>query len=171
MGDCLNESSTGGVIRLFGDALSLGSTEQVQHHPEGTQQLRRAAAAALAAQDWATLSRVSAQLQTRQEAAGPGTTPSTRLQLTPVRGSGANLTLSAERSSLTQYHASFTLPAGTLPGEYTMHAKNELSETWAAIWVGKNTALIKQRVYLFIYEIRGVTSSVLFANPDRDRLL
>jgi hypothetical protein len=90
------------VVRLFGDGLPLVSG-LAKDQSEVAQPLR-AAAAAMAAEDRATLTGVSRKLQRHQAAAAAG--PGTRLRLVPVGVSGANPTLAAEPNSLTQYHAS-----------------------------------------------------------------
>ena len=130
MGNCLNESSTGGTIRLFGNGLSL-----TRDQSEDVFSLHATAASALQARDWTTLAEVSQQLKDRHSRMSELVT--TQLRLSSVDGqSTADYTIESDPASLTQYHASFRLPPDLPTGEYAMSVANDLmpsNSSWFAI--------------------------------------
>ena len=130
MGNCLNESVTGGTIRLFGNGLSLTDDQS-----EDVLSLHATATRALHAQDWTTLADVSQKLKRRHTSTT--TTVTTRLRLSAVNGQHAtDYTIEADPASLTQYHASFQLPLDVPAGEYAMSVANDLvpgKAPWFAI--------------------------------------
>ncbi len=115
-GNCGNESTSGGTVRVLGTAISLSSDNKCQ---QTVRRRQRDAEVALRSGDFERVAALAKELAALPCAAGGATT---RLRLTGPK----NVTISATASSMTEYHAKFALPASLPPGEYTVGLSNGL---------------------------------------------
>jgi hypothetical protein len=118
---------------VFGDALAALPADPPASRAAADRShradLESRAAAALGAHDYSTLTALTEQLA--KLAAGPAT-PLPRLRL--QRMGAPDTLLTAEQSSLSQYHAEFSLPHDIPAGEYSMSIASEaVGDGWVAV--------------------------------------
>lgn len=121
-GNCGNESTPGGTVRLFGTGLSLAPSARLS----GTivESLRLSAMHALQVSDYATLSKLTAKL-TGIASASEQSDSRTTLRLKGVV-STISVEISAQAETLSEYHAQFLLPPTIPAGEYVVSVSNSL---------------------------------------------
>lgn len=157
-GNCGNESTGGGTLRLFGAALALAPASSfprvIGSRPDSIsnasftvlQRLQKTAEEALRHGNYDKAADLARQLATLTAApnhhhpnsrsqGGQRDRPAarmTRVRLTPV-GGGDPTVLTADPATLTEHHASVALPPTLAPGEYLVAASNGLGD--GPIWV------------------------------------
>ena len=133
-GSCGNSTVPGGRVRVFGDALSTLPATEPPASRSAAHQSRRAAlearaADALSARDYSTLAAISDQLAKVHGMEPAVPLPRLRLQ----REGSSDALLTAKQSSVSQYHAEFTVPYDIPAGEYAMSFATDATGEWIGV--------------------------------------